>query len=451
MREYFQKFRGSRVFKHGLSHETLIILIFLLVVVTHFDSGNITSFDSRWSIHLAMSLIQEGNFDLDEYSHLVESHRYYAVVKTDGHLHSFYPVATPLLATPFVYFLYKLLNRMVNFDLAEHVNQSFAAGVELLIAGIFVAFATVFIYLISYRLTGKKRYALLFVFLFAYCTSAWSTASRALWQHGPSMLMLSISLYLILLSKSRPFLIQFVSIPLACSYAIRPTNSLSVLFITIYVLICYRRYFIPYLLWASTIAVPFLLYNWSVYKSILPPYYLLIFHSEATPYFWEAMGGTLFSPARGLFVYSPFFLLIFYGIAVKISNKQFGALDCTLITIIAAHWIAISSFEVWWGGHSFGPRYFADFIPYLIYFLIPAVTPLSHWSGWKQKAGYCIFGTLIAISFYIHYQGATNWEAVAWNWKPNNIDLNPERLWDWDDMPFMRNREGLNGISGITD
>lgn len=50
----------------------------------------------------------------------------------------------------------------------------------------------------------NTRYSLLTVFIFAFCTSAWSTGSRALWQHGPSMLMLSAALYLILSAREKP-------------------------------------------------------------------------------------------------------------------------------------------------------------------------------------------------------------------------------------------------------
>jgi len=45
----------------------LLALIFLVVFISHFVSRNVTSFDSAWSIHTAMSIIKEGNTNLDEY------------------------------------------------------------------------------------------------------------------------------------------------------------------------------------------------------------------------------------------------------------------------------------------------------------------------------------------------------------------------------------------------
>jgi len=39
----------------------------------------IASFDSRWSIFVAMSLLREGNADLDEYAELVQREEFYGV------------------------------------------------------------------------------------------------------------------------------------------------------------------------------------------------------------------------------------------------------------------------------------------------------------------------------------------------------------------------------------
>ncbi|HLE04054.1 MAG TPA: hypothetical protein VI729_05495, partial [Anaerolineales bacterium] len=50
-----------------LNHLTISVLVFLVVFVGHFTSGNITSTDSRWTVYTAMSVIKEGDTDLDEY------------------------------------------------------------------------------------------------------------------------------------------------------------------------------------------------------------------------------------------------------------------------------------------------------------------------------------------------------------------------------------------------
>ena len=45
---------------------------------------------------------------------------------------------------------------------------------------------------------------------------------------------------------------------------------------------------------------------------------------------------------------------------------------------------------------------------------------------------------MIAMSFFVHYRGATNQDVYNWNTTPVNIDLAPSRVWDWRDAQFLR-------------
>src|SRR5262249_38064441 len=141
----------------------------------------------------------------------------------------------------------------------------------------------------------------------AFGTAAWSTASRALWQHGPSMLMLTLALYLIVRARERPWIAQLAGLPLAFAYVIRPTNSLSILLLSAFVFLTYRRYFLRYVAGGLMVAVPFFLYNLAVYGAPLSPYYLPD-RIGSNPAFLEALAANLVSPARGLFFASPVLL-----------------------------------------------------------------------------------------------------------------------------------------------
>jgi hypothetical protein len=423
-----------------LSYQLNGALIFFIVFTTHFKSEVMTPFDSRWSIYTAMSLIKEGNANLDEYFDILLGNDFYVIQRFNDHFYTMYPIGVPVLAVPFVFILDQVLMRLVQFDLENHIKQFIPAGIELFIACFIVALTAVFIYLIA-RLFLDNMLAWLLVLIFAFCTSSWSTASRALWQHGPSMLMLTITLYLILLAKNKPFLIQFASIPLTFSYMVRPTNSLSVLLVSIFVLIQYRRYFLPYLLWSMPVAVPFLHFNWTIYHSLFSYYYRLPQELGTNSHFFEALLANLISPARGLFVFSPILLFSLYGIVLKFKNKQWETLDYFLLSIIVLHGLSISYFSPsrnWWGGHSFGPRLFSDMIPYFVYFLIPAMIDWPHLKARRKVAFTSVFFCLLIISFFIHYSGATRWNGYNWNGDPTNIDLYPERLWDWKDAQFLR-------------
>jgi len=349
-----------------------------------------------------------------------------------------------LFSSPIVFLLEKIQKNEV--DLVEYARNGIPAGLEKFIASIWMALASLFIYLIGFSVTKDPKSSIFSMLVFAFCTSAWSTASRGLWQHGPSMLMLSISLYLLLLSKNKPKIAQFVSIPLAFSYVIRPTNSISILFLSLYVLVEYREYFVRYILWSLLISIPFIVFNFNVYDFFLPPYYMpnRIFSGSR---FLEALAGNLVSPARGIFIFSPVLLFSIYGVYVKMKSKTFLSLDFSIVAIVIGHYVVISSFPHWWGGHSFGPRLMSDMLPYFMYFFATFVASIPPMTAGIQKSAISILFVLTAaFSFFVHYRGATQWDVYVWNSLPVNVDKAPERLWDWKDVQFLR---GIGGKENL--
>src|SRR6266849_1973850 len=83
--------------------------------------------------------------------------------------------------------------------------------------------------------------SLLVALLFAIGTSALSTASRALWQHGPSMLFLAGALLCLVRADTSSRWLAPAGVCLALGYLMRPTNSISVLLLSGYVLISRAR------------------------------------------------------------------------------------------------------------------------------------------------------------------------------------------------------------------
>jgi hypothetical protein len=269
------------------------ILVFIIVFLAHAISpGDQTATDSKWSIHVAQSLLHEGNLDLDEYSDLISPHDY-RVSTFQGRVYPHYPIGSSLLATPFV-FIYNLANPGLN------PTEVLYTKLQIEIASLIIALTASLIFLIA-QFSLNKAQALLVAFIFAFCTPAWSTASRALWSHGPSMLALSLVLYLILLSKDKPWIIQFAGMPLAFSFIIRPLNFISIIILTLFVWLRYRKYFLKYLLGAMIFAILFLYLNKSMYGEFFGSYYTQTIGYH--PLFWQALVSHLFSPSRGLFIH----------------------------------------------------------------------------------------------------------------------------------------------------
>jgi hypothetical protein len=409
----------------------------LTVLVAHDLSPVLQSGDSRWVLHKAMSILSEGNTSLDEYSDLLGAQNDYAIEHVGGHSYDQFPVGTAIMALPFVAAMDVWYRVVRHQDLREHLKRSSMWEEQRLMASFFVGLTAAFLYLIAAHRLGSVWRSLLIVFVFAFCTSAWSSASRALYQHAPSMLMLTVSLCLIVLAKSKPKLVQYAALPLAFSYVIRPTNSLSIAVLTVLVLLRYRHFFLQYLAWAALVAIPFLAFNWSVYHSLLPSYYD-VQRLGTNPHFREALAGNLISPARGLFVFSPVLLLAFLGFAIKWKERALDGLDVCLPLVIVLHWLAISSYTHWWGGYSYGPRLFTDMIPYFVFLLIPVVGKLAGPVTGRMLALASVLVVLTAISFFMHFNGAFRDTTSFWNYRPEIVDRHTERLWDWNDPQFLR-------------
>lgn len=430
------------------------IALFLVAYSTHFMSGVIASGDSRWYVPGAYSLIYEGDLTLDEYPEMLEEHEYYWVDRVGEHWYTRFPIGMSLLSAPFVlvldqaatllfYVLPGLEQRIIETSvkpLDEVTVLTMYWRIELVIACFFMAVAGLLMFRIGREYLSPSR-ALIVTFWFLYCTSVWSTGSRALGQHCGSILMITLALWGLVLAKRSPRLIQFVALPLAFSYVIRPTNSLPIIAFTLYVVIAHRQYLLRYFGWALMVAVPFFIYNWAVYGSILSPYYLPQQQlGEASPYevdYLNGMMGLLFSPARGLFVYSPLFLFSFVGAWMGYRSTK-DALYLIFAGLFVVYWLLLMTFGDWWGGHSYGPRYFSDLSPLFIYLMIPVLkVDFRPWTRWRiaLASGLVIVSV---VSFGMHFQGATELACWEWNRFPKDVNVSPARLWDWKDAPFLR-------------
>ena len=426
----------SRLLQELAIAVSLLVMVFAVYLL---EDARTPSTDTAGTLQVALSLLHEGNVDLNEFQNHGGN-----TLNFNGRELYFFPLGTPLLATPFVFVVDRVLEGVYRFDLYEYLKTApdlvLAARIQGAIAALITSLACLIMYGIG-RLSLSRARAIALALIFALCTPAWSTASRDLWQHTASILLISLALYLILLAERKQWLIQFVSLPLAFAYVVRPTNSISIVFLTLFVFLKYRPYFLRYVAWAAPVAILLFASNLALYGSIMQPYYLPQ-RLGSNPDFVRTLAATLISPSRGLLLYTPVLLLAGVGVILKMRNGRFGALDLAISGIIIAHWLAISSFVHWWGGASFGPRLFTDIMPYFMYFLIPVLESAQMPRTAGRWALATAAGGLILISFLIHYRGAT--QEATWFWNMAflkvvpSVDDDPTRLWDWRDPQFLR-------------
>lgn len=265
----------------------------------------------------------------------------------------------------------------------------------------------------------------------------WSQATRSLWQHGPLVMMLCATLLLMAWARRRPWVIQFAGATLAFAFICRPTSAIPILAITCYVLIRYRTWAPQFFAWAVILAAPWLAYNWSITNTLFTDYYLPS-RIEETSTFWTALTGNLVSPGRGLLVYSPVLICAVPGFWFAMRRPEHRALALISGGVVIIHTIMIARFPHWWGGWSYGTRFMTDVMPFLVYLVAIFIDDISRWAPRPRASAALGLGSLITISLFMHGQGALNYATLDWSSTPANIDLAPDRLWDWRDPAFLR-------------
>ena len=379
-----------------------------------------------------MSFAKGKGGDLTEYLPLIADQKFYAIEYPDGRPHTVYPIGASLLALPAV-----ALIAAISPDFAQDLAKGFHNKTEKFIASMIGALAGVIFFWIMVLQFQSLVSALVATFIFSFSTSMWSTATRALWQHGPDVLMLTIAMLILIKACQREALIQFAALPLAMAYVMRPTAVVPIAVLSIYVLLYHRTWFLKYLGWAILVTLPWFIYNISIYHWLLPPYYTSNAFSQGTDFF-AGLSGNLFSPSRGLFVFSPVLLFSVSGFVLALRNGQQRALHVAFGAVVALHTLIVASASMWWAGHSFGPRFMTDVVPFLVYFIPFNFSALPTLKPTARSIAVLLFVGLTLVSTAIHASGALRFETTTWNVVPDNIDGHSDRTWDWSDPQFLR-------------
>jgi len=420
-------------------HYIIPILLFLFTfLVFNIGLRYISSGDIRPNELLPISLIYERDFDFNEFVD-DKSDLPYWFQNYNGKILSIYPIVPGLLNLPahLIAFIFGI-NLLENSFLLSMISASLISSLSV-----------VFMYLCLVKVCRKQLTAVVFALTYAFTTSVWSITSRGIWQHGPSLLFLTISLS-ILFSKNKN-MIPYSGFFLGMAVFNRPSNIIIVLPLTLYVFFEFREHFKKFALFA---AIPAFLFGFYIYLHPafggqgLTKYVDVLFSYEGDPelkhYMSEQNGffsgnilsglmGLLISPSRGLFIYSPIFvfsfIFLFYALFSKKIKVIYKYLAISIFTLILVY----SKFVAWWGGWTFGYRFLIELLPMLIIFLA-----LS-WEGFIQKNKYlkAIFILFLFISLYFHFLGAYYYPC-GFDYSPNNIDYDIERLWDVKDSQIVR-------------
>ncbi|MBW2254525.1 MAG: glycosyltransferase family 39 protein [Deltaproteobacteria bacterium] len=256
-----------------------------------------------------------------------------------------------------------------------------------------------------------------------------STAGTALWSSVFTALFVALALHEVVRFETgrgdvRPPWLGFV---LFAAYLCRPTAALFVLAMLIYAASRGRRLLLSVGGWAFGFLLVFVVFSLWEFGQVLPDYYAAS-RVGGVPAL-EALWGNIASPSRGLLVYAPHVAIV-TGIAV--AARVHGRLVALIVGWAAAHWLVISTFQPWWGGSCFGPRFFTEVFPGFA--LLAFVALRAGWE-WKLAGSRFIALTVICVlALFAVYantaQGLYEPVTAKWNWSwPHS--QSSEYLFDW--------------------
>jgi hypothetical protein len=365
----------------------------------------------------------------------------YVVTEARGHVVSRYPVGAALVALPIYLPLVACLDRFrPEWDRKKNEFVAACFWMSRIASAAITSLAVVFLYRILRRLE-LGTVALPVALAAAFGSSFWTIASQGLWQHGPAALALTLSIFLLLPTPTSRLRLFLAGGAVAGLVAIRATDIVFAAAIVVYL----ARYQVRGLLWFAPLPVVIagllLTYNIHYFGNISGGQHQIeqlhpVMHNVSGPWTGDllvGMTGTLASPSRGLFVFSPWIALSLVTLPFIRSTLRSWPLLRYLLWALGPYLALLSKYSVWWAGHGFGPRYWTDAIPLFAIVLGFCLEFVRH----RSRAAVLIFGCAIVFSIAVQLLGILRYTG-SWDGRPVDIDQHHERLWDWRDSVLVR-------------
>lgn len=381
--------------------------------------------DPLGTLLLSQTIIRSGTVNLDVHPESVLNQYSWHIQRRPHGTFYTYPIGSAAISAPFVW----AANRM-DFDFT---NKGHDVAFQDFLAPVTAALAFIGVYflarsLLSFHLT------LLYASLFTFGSAIVSTMGVALWNlNWPVVLELAVLNILVWgLSgrrnhqESRQWGL-LIGLLLFGAYSCRPSTGLFILAIFAYLLVIDRRALIWSALSSGILFLALTFFSEVIYHNYHPSAYVGFVPGAKSSYA-TGLYGILFSPSRGLFVYSPFLLVSIFGLYWLWKDRQKHLLTFILLAWVCLHALVVAGWGMWWGGGSFGYRLLTDAVPGYFYvaFAIIAATKRQAPEGYSIRFRQCLVATA-CFAMYVHsVQGLFNNNTIKWHWDRDNIITSTE-------------------------
>ena len=409
------------------------LLAAALFLVYNANGREIGSYDSQPTKYAARELLLRGTLGLNHVVGQVPelASRSGFVIARDGRYRSAYSPVPAILAAAIAW----PLSRAGVIDLRAPDAPGFIA---VLTASLLAAASGALVYLLARRRL-TVRGALAVAVAFALGTGMWSTVSQTLWQHETTIFGLTLAVWAFCRAEIRLREAVMIGIGLALAGTSRMQVAPAILVLAVGTLVrAPRREGLLAAAITGSAAAAMIVTNIRWFGTPLGAAPLLealhgVTHAQTHSFAFSLTGlaGLLVSPSRGLLIFSPVVLVAAAGLRPAFRGPWSNPLGWCLAAA-AAQYGFYASYAVWWGGHTYGPRYMLD--------VLPLLAPLGAEGFARLRSSFAkALATLaLASSVTVSATGAFCYPHDRWNTDPRSVDRYHERLWDWSDSQILR-------------
>lgn len=409
--------------------------------------------DSCYSMAVSQTLIDEGSISLTRHipqdpARLAKlpgyepAHRlpYHLTRSSKAGLVYRFGYGTSFLSLPFV-LAFNRVRDVTPFDPDGIYSVDRDARLQKWIAALVAATTNGATYLTARYLLAPAP-ALLVTLGFALASSNWSTLSRSLWAQTWTALLVSLVILLLARLELRGPAGDRHGVALGTLffwiYLTRPPAIFHVAAVLLYLAPRHRRLAVIALAtaagWFAAVA--------AFCHSQLDTYTFPLIYSDFRPtlqLLFQRLAGPLFSPSRGLLVCSPYVVAI---AILLVRNRH--AVPCPRLLIptglaVTGQLLAIGTVHLNMGGACFGPRYFADTMPWFALAAALAVAAVlrSPSAAPRKRRELGALALCFAWALFVHGRGALCLDT----WRFNELCANDAEFeamsWDMSRIQWL--------------